>query len=241
MKILFISICCALCMAANAQPTITKSYPVQPGQQLNMRSDYPVVKISTWDKSEVSVIAHVDIDEHEYDSAFKLKSETMNGALVISDEITNVDQIPHRYTVVRNGVKTVYKSKEEYKEAEKKGDVQQSYEGNDMNIDVEIKIPSSCVTEVNAIYGFVEMTNFNASVKINAEYAGIDATISTANTGKLKATTQYGQIYSNLDMKITDHEERDFYNSITAEPGKGPTYTFSSPYGKIYLRKPAGG
>ena len=229
-----------MCMAANAQSTVTKSYLAQPGQRISLHFDYPVVKISTWDKNEVSVIAHVDINENENDGNFKLKSETLNGVLSISDEITDMDKIPRRYIIVRNGVKTVYKTRDEYKEAEKKGDAQQTYESTEMNIDVEIKVPSTCATDLNAIYGIVEVTNFSASIKVNAEYGGIDATIATANTGKLKATTQYGQIYSNLDMKITDHDEHDFYNSITAQPGKGPTYTFSSPYGKIYLRKPPG-
>lgn len=238
MKILFISICFALCMAANAQSPVTKSYPAQPGQRVTLRFDYPVVKISTWDKNEVSVTADVNINEHENDNAFVLKEETVNGAIEIGDEIKDIDKLPRRYTILRNGVKTVYKSRSAFEEAEKSGDVQQSYDGLDMHIELEIKIPASCVTEVNAIYGIVELTNFNASVKVDAEYGGIDATINTASTGKLQATTHYGQIYSNLDMKITDHEERDFYNSITAEPGKGPEYTFLSTYGKIYLRKP---
>ena len=82
------------------------------------------------------------------------------------------------------------------------------------------------------------MVDFHAPVTVDAIYGGIDATITASNTGKLKATTSYGQIYSNLDLKITDHAERDFFNSITAEPGTGPSFLLTSTYGKIYLRKP---
>src|ERR1700753_4304658 len=85
MKILFISLCCALCMAANAQSTVTKTYPVQAGQQVVLRFDYPQVKISTWDKNEVSVIAHVDIEYHGYDSLFTLQSEQEKGVLGVND------------------------------------------------------------------------------------------------------------------------------------------------------------
>jgi len=238
MKFLFICICCALFAGAHAETVITKSYPAERGQQVNLKFDYPVVKVSTWDKNEVSVVAHVDINGGESDSAFELDGQTTNGTLVISDRIKDMDKLPHRYTIVRNGVKTVYKSKEQFKDAEKQGNVTQSFEGLDMNITVEIKIPAYCTTNVDAVYGMVEMKDFNAPVIIDAKYGGIDATINASSVGKLKTTTHYGQIYSNLDLKITDHEQRDFFNSISAEPGNGPSYTLTSDYGKIYLRKP---
>lgn len=238
MKIFFISICCALFLGAHAETVITKSYPAERGQQVNLKFDYPVVKISTWDKNEVSVIAHVNINDDENDSAFELDGQTTNGTIVVTDHIKDMDKLPRRYSIVRNGVKTVYKGKEKYLEVGKESGVQQSYEGVDMNIVIEIKVPANCSTNIKAVYGMVEMTNFNAPVTIEATYGGIDATVNTANAGILKATTHYGQIYSNLDLKITDHEERDFFHSITAEPGKGPAYSFTSPYGKIYLRKP---
>jgi ribosome-associated translation inhibitor RaiA len=238
MKIFFTCICCALLIGAHAQTILNRSYPAKPGQQITLKFDYPIVKVSTWDKNEVSVIAHVNINEGENDSAFELEVETENGAIVISDHIKDMNKLPRRYTIVRNGKKTVFKSKDEYRAASKEGGFQQSYEGTDIDIVVEVKVPANCLTDIKAVYGIVEMTNFNATVTVDATYGGIDATIAAANTGKLQATTSYGQIYSNLDLHLTDHTERDFYNSITAEPGKGPAYSFTSTYGKIYLRKP---
>ena len=203
-----------------------------------LKFDYPVVKVSTWDKNEVSVVAHVNINEGENDSAFSLEERTENGAIVISDHIKDIDKLPRRYTIVRNGKKTVFKSKAEYLEASKGGGVEKSYESSDIDIVVEVKVPVNCKTDIKSVYGIVEMTDFNAPVTVDATYGGIDATITAAHTGKLQATTSYGQIYTNLDLKLTDHTERDFFNSITAEPGKGPSYSFTSTYGKIYLRKP---
>jgi hypothetical protein len=238
MKIFFTCICCALFIGAHAQTILNRSYPAKPGQQVTLKFDYPVVKVSTWDKNEVSVVAHVNINEGENDSAFELEEQAENGAMVISDHIKDVDKLPRRYTIVRAGKKTIFRSKEEYQAARKEGGVQQAYEGSDIDIVVEVKVPANCVTDIKAVYGIVEMTNFNAPVTVDATYGGIDATITAANTGKLEATTSYGQIYSNLDLHLTDHTERDFFNSITAEPGKGPAYSFTSTYGKIYLRKP---
>jgi hypothetical protein len=238
MKIFFISICCALSVGAYAQTITTKSYPATAGQRIELKFDYPVVQVSTWDKNEVSVTAKVKINDDENDSAFELLSDNAGGALVISDQIKDMNKLPRRYTIVRNGVKTVYRSREQYLEASKGGGIQQTYEGMDMEISLEIKVPANAQTNIKATYGIVELTAFNAPVTVNATYGGIDATLSEAQTGKLQATTRYGQIYSNLDLKLTEHTEHDFFNSITAEPGKGPTYQFTSDYGKIYLRKP---
>ena len=52
MKILFISICCALFLGAHAETVINKSYPAERGQHVILKFDYPIVKISTWDKNE---------------------------------------------------------------------------------------------------------------------------------------------------------------------------------------------
>jgi hypothetical protein len=239
MKILFVSICCILTLGSYAQTVTTKTFAASSGQQITLKFDYPKVKISTWDKNEVSITSHVSINDGESDNAFELQSETVGGKLVISDRIKDMDKLPRRYTIVRNGNKTTYKLKAEYLEARKNAaGITQSTEGTDIDITVEVKIPVSAITEVKSVYGIVELTDFNAPITVDATYGGIDATITPANTGKLQVTTNYGQMYSNLDLKVTEHAEHSFFNSITAEPGKGPNYKFTSTYGKIYLRKP---
>jgi hypothetical protein len=238
MKTYFVGLCCALYIGAQAQTTSTKVYPVKDGQQVNLTFDYPIVKVSTWEKNEVSVIAHVNINGGESDSAFILEDKSVDGVLNISDKIKDMDKLPRRYTVYKAGQKTVYRLKDEYLAAQREGGIQRTSEGLDIDIVVEVKIPVHAVANIKAVYGIVEMTDFNAPVTVEATYGGIDATLKVAGIGKLQATTNYGQIYSNLNLKLTDHTERNFFNSITAEPGKGPAYNFTSKYGKIYLRKP---
>ncbi len=165
-------------------------------------------------------------------------NKTKEGILVISDSIKDLNQLPHRYTVVHNDKKTVYKTRQEYLNAQKGDGIEQSFEGTDIDIMLEIKVPAHCTTTVHATYGIVELTDFNAPITVDASYGGIDATINTARTGKLQATTRYGEIYSNLGVKLTSQTHQTYFNSITAEPGKGPVYLFTSAYGKIYLRKP---
>ena len=237
MRLFLMATGCLLSVMLAAQSNVT-TFPVTAGQAVTLKFDYPVVRVSTWEKNEVSVTAHVNINDHENDSAFTLSAVSTAGGLVISDEIKDMDKLPRRYTIVQNGKKMIYRSKEEYQQAAKTGGRQQSYEGTDIDIVLEVKLPVQSHIDIKSVYGIVEMTNFHAAADIDATYGGIDATIAPASTGRLKATTSYGQIYSNLDLKITDHTERDFFNSITAEPGTGPSFALTSTYGKIYLRKP---
>lgn len=102
MKNLLIGICCALTFGAQAQSIITRTYPVKTGEQVNFKFDYPSVKISTWDKNEVSVVATVNLNDAEKNDYFALNQQTVNGAISIDGHI-NFDKLPMVYSVVRHG------------------------------------------------------------------------------------------------------------------------------------------
>jgi len=222
-----------------AQTVVTKTYPIKAGQELALKFDFPKVRVSTWDKNEVEVIAKVSINDGENDSAFTLEGATVNGILSIENHIKDMDKLPHHYTVKQNGKKTVFKTKEAFEEFKKTSGPITSYsEGADIEISIEVKVPANIATTIKAKFGMVELANFNAPANIDATFGGIDATVVKAQTGKLQVTTSFGKIYSNLDLVLTDKTNRDFFTSITAEPGKGPAYVFNSKFGKIYLRKP---
>jgi hypothetical protein len=61
--------------------------------------------------------------------------------------------------------------------------------------------------------------------------------LSEYKIGELNAETNYGQIYSNLDYKFSGREEEDFHTLVSAKLGNGPSYSFESKYGNVYLRK----
>ncbi len=240
MKTILICCCCLVVLGAAAQTTFTRSYPVKQGQELKLEFDYPkIVKVSTWDKNEVLVKAFVSINAGDNDTAFTLEASTLDNALSIRNRIVNMNQLPHTYSIMKDGIKTTFKTKEAYQAfRDKGGHFTHSSEGVDMQITIEVKVPANTVTNVKSTYGIVELPDFYGPITVNATYGGIDATVNESRTGKISATTSYGQILTNLDLKLTDKTEKDFFTSITAEPGKGPTYIFKSTYGKIYLRKP---
>ena len=224
-----------------SQTKLSKLYPVNKGEKIELKFDYPkLIHISTWDKKEISIEASVKINEGKNDAAFTLNEAHTDGKISISNKI-DLDQISDVYTVVVNGVKTRFNSKEDFQNFNKK---QTDYPNGisynkqkDIEVTIEIKIPASTITEVTSVYGMVELENFNGPIKVDARYGGIDASLNEKKIGQIKLTNRYGKIYSNLDLKPTEQIEKNFYTSITAAPGTGPSYDINSSYGNIYVRK----
>jgi hypothetical protein len=108
----------------------------------------------------------------------------------------------------------------------------------DMDITLEIKVPQNIETRVESVYGMVEVKQFTGPLTVEATYGGIDAALLEKNTGDLVAETNFGQIYSNLDVKFGGQnvQEKDFHTYVSAKPGIGPRFSFESKYGNVYLR-----
>jgi hypothetical protein len=235
--ILWLIIAVGPCFAL-AQTKICKSYPVSKGQTVVLNFDYPkLVHISTWDGKEIAVVATVKINNGEIDRAFTLLESSTAGKVSISNKL-DMDLIPESYNVVENGNKIRFSSKKDLDTylSGKAGPKSVSYQQKDIEISIDIKIPANVSTEVTSIYGMVEVRNFNGPIKVDARYGGVDASVTAKAIGRLQLTTQYGKIYTNLSFQPTAKTERDFFTSIAAQPGHGPSYDFTSAYGNIYLR-----
>ena len=131
-------------LPAEAQTPINKTIAVVAGQKIVMHFDYPdLIRVSTWDRNEILVTGTVSINGGESDDAFELQTSTSNNTILIRNEIHDMKNIPQRITVTRNGQKTVFKSKADYKKyAEQNGkDYNMMSTGVDMDILLEIKVP----------------------------------------------------------------------------------------------------
>jgi hypothetical protein len=111
--------------------------------------------------------------------------------------------------------------------------------GADMDIKLEIKVPRNVETRIESVYGMVEISNFAGPLTVEATYGGVDVAVAERSTGEIVAETNYGEIYSNLEVKFSGEPNRnkDFHTYVTAKPGSGPSYSFESKYGNVYLRK----
>jgi len=223
-----------------AQTPVNKNYPVAAGQKISLHFDYPeLVKISTWEKNEISISGSVSINGGENDDAFELIQSTSGNSISIENKIRNLKELPHRITIVRDGEKITFKSKADYqKYCEVNGrNFNQRSEGVDMDILLEVKVPKGSEVKLESVYGVVEVKNYTGPLTVEATYGGVDVTVPDKITGELTAETNYGQIYSNLDVKFSGSEFENFHTQVSAKLGSGPKYSFESKYGNVYLRK----
>ncbi|MBL7870051.1 MAG: hypothetical protein JNM78_00460 [Cyclobacteriaceae bacterium] len=223
-----------------AQTPVNKTYPVMAGQKISFRFDYPeLVKISTWDKNEISIVGSVSINQGESDDAFELLQSNSGNTIYIENKINNLKNLPKRITVNRGNEKLTFKSEEDFRKycKETGSDFNVKSWGVDIDILLEIKVPRNVETKLECVYGLAEVKNFSGPLSVEATYGGIDVSVQEKSTGELTAETNYGQIYSNLDLKFTGSEFKDFHTVVSAKPGTGPKYSFESKYGNVYLRK----
>jgi hypothetical protein len=243
MKAIFvIAIMMIIPLKEYGQTSINKVIPVKPGQKIDMHFDYPeLVKVSTWDRNEISVQGTVSINAGENDDAFELLTSTNGNSVSIRNEIKNMKNLPHRITIVDGAQKIVFRNKEELKkyQAEHGKNYSHMSYGLEMDIVLEIKVPRNMETKVESVYGMVEITDFIGPLSVDATYGGVDAALAERSVGEITAETNHGEIYSNLDAKFSGEASRqdNFHTYVSAKPGNGPTYNFDSKFGNVYLRK----
>ena len=242
-KIFVLSMVMLIPILEYGQTPVNKVIPVNSGQKISMHFDYPeLVRISTWDKTEISIQGTVSINEGENDDAFELLTSSSGNTISIKNEIKNMKDLPQRITLRDGAQKIVFRNKEELKKYKEThglaNDNRMSY-GFEMEIILEIKVPRNVETTVEAEYGIVEIKDYSGPLTVNATYGGVDANLTERSIGEITATTNYGEIYSDLDTKLTGDASRqgDFRTYVSAKPGTVPKYNFDSEYGNVYLRK----
>lgn len=227
-----------------AQTSINKTIPVSSGQNIDFNFDYPnLIRVSSWNKNEISITGTVLINGGENDDAFQLTSIVSGDRVSVKGEIPKIKDLPQRITVRRNGETMVFKNKSEFEKYknEKGGGFDMTSWGHDVEIVLDIKVPMNMTTVVKSVYGIVEVKELNHTMPFTAmsTYGGVDAALNTSAIGEIYASTDYGSIYSNLNTKFSGDglKQKDFHTEVMAKPGRGAKYSFESKYGNVYLRK----
>jgi hypothetical protein len=229
-------------LTATAQTPINKIIPVQSGQSIVMHFDYPeMIKVTTWEKNEIAIQGTVDINGGENDDAFVLESSQSGDVVDIRSEIRDMKKLPERVTIVDDGQKIMFKDKAEFKKYQQAHGKHFNIVSFGPNIDIvlEIKVPKGVTTRVESVYGMVEIKGFNGPLTVDATYGGVDAALTEKSVGEIVAETNYGEIFTNFDVKFggDNFAQEDFHTLVSAKPGSGPKYNFESKYGNVYLRK----
>ncbi|MES2373077.1 MAG: hypothetical protein V4557_10900 [Bacteroidota bacterium] len=252
MKTLLIFLCCIITAGINAQSTVNKSYPVKAGQKIEISFDFPNVKVSTWDRNEVSIVAHVSINDGENDSAFELEDKSTDAMVNIKSRIRNIDKLPHRYTITgRDGKKTIFRTKEDYKAFRSANTIDYSTisEGPDMDISIEIKVPANTPTYIKSEYGRIDAVFDDHFLKVPltlvSTFGRVDVSVPVAVKANVNMKTSHGEILASKDLKIDieralakddllSFSNKDIKGKLN---GGGTELSLQSDFGKIYLRK----
>jgi hypothetical protein len=230
-----------------AQTPIEKKFAVRAGQTLKMNFEDPkLIKVHTWDKQEVLIKGTVSINRGEHDGAFEITADQKGDVLAITSLIKDRDNIPKR-TIIHKGDQDYYFQTGDPNDpviqkffAEHGREYTYMSNGIIHEITLEIFVPRGMASSVEAKFGLVEVTDFEAPLTVNSTFGGVDATVVTGKTGELIARTHFGEILTNLETKFTpmDRSSGDHWTEIRTSPGTGPSYEFESKFGKVYLRKP---
>lgn len=238
----------AYSLAVIAQTKIEKTFPVQGARKIELAFEFPkLIQVHTWDKNEVLVKGSVSINRGEHDQAFQLLSSVESNVLRISAELKDKDNLPRRTIIKKGDQEYFFKAADASDPAVQKfleengGDYTYMSNGIIQEITLEIFLPKGMECRIDAKFGLVEVTNFNAPLVVNAPFGGIDATIANSSTGQLRARTRFGEILTNLDANFksadVDESRHDHWTEINANLGNGPAFDFESKFGKVYLRK----
>ena len=225
-----------------AQRVINETIPAKAGETISMHFDYPkLVRLSTWDRNEISIQGEVSINGGENDDAFILENSCSGSGINIRSEIKDLKKLPQRITIMHDGKKIMFRDKAELQkyQVENGRSFDRMSWGPEIDVHLEVKVPRNTPTTVTSVYGMVEVDNFAGPLTVEATYGGVDASLAERSVGELTAETNYGQIYTDFDTKFGSGKagDRDFHTSVSAKPGAGPVYNFESTYGNVYLRK----
>jgi len=233
-----------------AQTPVNKSLSTAGASEIRMNFKYPeLIKISTWDKNEVSVTGRASINNGLNDDAFKLGLEKDGSVINITSNIENLDKLPQKIMIKKDGMKYFFDTDnindpkiKAFHEEHGDGNYQYQMHGVIKEIKLEIKVPKSIKLNIQSKYGLVEATNVTAAVTIDAKYGGIDISLPNASSRSLTARTKYGELYSDLDLEVDRSQSASgqYYKWTTVVAklnGGGTDCLLESKYGNVYIRK----
>ena len=223
----------ALCISQQglSQEKIEKTYDAWGMQNIDLSFKYPeLVRIKTWDKQEVKISALIDIDEGKGNNKFRLEDQSGDDGLRIYSVIEDIEQLGRFVVPSPDGDQV---------------NTRVNYRGKQRNcvevsVQLEITVPAKIPVQVESIYGMVEIVDSPVSMEVDARYGGIDAVIQDVSSRGLLAKTQWGQIYSNLDVTLDLNGNPgvgDWMKAVVASKQDGTSLYLASQYGNVYLRK----
>ncbi|WP_420387479.1 hypothetical protein [Roseivirga sp.] len=244
-QILTLILFCSMTTGLFGQWSVEKNYKLEANEKLSLDFEYPeIVKISTWDKQEVQINARVLINGNDATEDFEISDRRNSGRLSVSSKLRNLNKYDRRNIIISDDDdddKVSINSKGNSITIGKSGKNGKSYyNGTEIEIVVEVILPKNAVVDVQAKYGMVEVVDAPQEIEVWAKYGGADIKVDEASIRSLEASTDWGQIFSNLNSKLSVGGDDMIGKNMRARlsNNKGSSQVrVESEYGNVYLRK----
>lgn len=247
MRLLLIVVVGLVSLTANSQ-NYQKTFSTSGIETVQIEFDYPeLIEVKFWDKEEVSISGTVNINLGKNNDRFAITNLREGKILKLTSQINDLDDLPRTITI-KKGDEKVYFTTDDFNDPKVKafmaenGDHQYFQKGVMKEIRLVLTVPSRVNLEIDAKYGVVEMKDAaEAKVKVNAKYGAVDVSLRTSSNRVLQLRTKYGEIYSDLDLKVEASDETWGINKWTTVKGQlnngGPLLDLESKYGNVFVRK----
>ncbi|MCE7997193.1 MAG: hypothetical protein HEP71_34855 [Roseivirga sp.] len=249
MKKTFLSITLLVLGAVStlAQTKINQTFDVKSFDELNLIFEYPeLVQVKVWDGNDVKIEGTVNIQNGEFDEDFQIKSSSRNGEFTIESSIKDLKKKRGNYSVYTHSDDdddddtsvTVSSKGTTINVGSRKNGTYRN--GINISIELVVTIPRNMKVMLDARYGLVEVHESPKALEVDARYGGVDVTINESQSIAFDASTQWGQIFTNLDVpiKMGGDDGMGKWMRAKASLKKGDNQlSVESQYGNVYLRK----
>jgi hypothetical protein len=235
--------------SAWSQTKISETFDVKSFEQLDLFFEYPeLVRLQVWDSRQVKIEGTVEINRGEFDEDFEIKTSAANGRFTIESNIKDLKKKEGKYSVNTYSDDddddddgrsvTVSRSGTTINVGSRKSATYSN--GIEIAIELVVTVPRDMKVLLEARYGLVEIIQSPKDLEVDARYGGVDVTVSESASLAFDASTQWGQIFSNLDVPfdIGGEDRTGKWMKARASINKGDgRLSIESQYGNVYVRK----
>lgn len=249
-----------LCLIVIGQSADNKMIGGLKSNYLIIASNYPDIKLESWDGNEIKIESEVTINGENHKGAYTLETKNDSNGIYI-DAIIDTESL-ERKVIVNNedGSKSYF---------DFEGFDNLNYEGNDnvsmnigYNIDAKVVmwVPKKMNVETSTLYGVINSKGSFSSLKLNSTYGMIEAELSKIDemekldlvstydivdlsinpklNANLSISTSYGEVYSDLMLISASSTPKNHCGSNESYimNGGGMKINLVSTYDNIYVR-----
>ncbi|MBK8504924.1 MAG: hypothetical protein IPL46_23530 [Saprospiraceae bacterium] len=252
----------------HSQNKFDKSTPLNGISRITGQFEWGDVTIKNWNGTELKVIGTLSVNLGENNDAFSLEFERKGGMLEIHSTIKDWKSLPQYLTIFQGEEQKYFKVGSEnnidWPSIKKKhGEAGHYYSvGILVDIDLTILVPVNQELDVTTKYGSLEVLECKNPIKLKSiyghliadlssrdaiqscnlesTYSFVDVSIPAGGEYDLSIITNYGQIYSDLDIKINENLSIDkiFESKVVGDINNGGApLSIQATYNNVYLRR----